>query len=182
MNETLNTTPPAITDTAIAQVAEQTIRATMSKHGITDRGQLKPEVIADAYQFAKEKLTADAERDADPNYQQRKALEEEVRVLRMQNEALKTARPTTNGTPAGKTIDPNIMAVKLGPAVWNHQLGASGRLQACGIDPSLNTPGFRQEIIETFGPGSSIRAAELARADHARYTLLKHAGKALRII
>jgi len=174
-------TPLAIEESAIRQVAEATIKTTMDRHGITDPAQLKPEVIERAYEHAREKLTADAERAADPNYQQRLALEEENRVLRMQNEALKSSRPAQNA-PVSKTVDPSIMAQKLGPLVWNHQLDGNGRLQACGIDPSLNTAGFRQEILDTLGPGSSIRGAELARTNHARYTLLKHAGKALRII
>ena len=153
----------------------------MNKNGIVDRNQLKPEVIEDAYRFAKEKLTADAERQADSGYQQRKQLEEEIRLPRMQNEALKSSRPSQNA-PGSKTVDPYIMAQKLGPAIWNHKLDASGSLAACGIDPSLNTPAFRQEIMDTFGPGSSVQAAELARCNPARYQLLKHAGKALRII
>lgn len=175
------TTESTVSESTVRQLAEQTIQTTMNKHGITDRSQLKPEVIESAYRFAEEKLTADAERAADPGYQQRKALEEENRLLRMQNEALKSSRPSQNA-PASKTLDPSIMAQKLGPAVWNHQLNASGRLAACGIDPSQNTPAFRQEIMETFGPGTSIQASELARSNPARYQYLKHAGKALRII
>src|ERR1017187_2932485 len=150
----MTTIETTVTESAIAHVAEQTIKTTMDKHGILDRSQLKDEFIQDAYRFAKEKLTADAEREADPNYQQRKALEEENRVIKMQNEALKSSRPTQNA-PASKTVDPNIMALKLGPLVWNHQLDGNGRLAACGIDPSMNTPGFRLEIMEAFGPGSS---------------------------
>ncbi len=102
----------------------------MNAHGITDRSQLKPEVIERAYAFAKEKLQADAERQADTGYQQRKALEEENRVLKMQNEALRSSRPTQDA-PVSKTVDPSIMALKLGPLVWNHQLDGNG--QATGL-------------------------------------------------
>ncbi len=175
-------TPLAIEESAIRQAAQATIRATMDRHGITDPDQLKPEVIERAYAHAKEKLTAEAQQKADPNYQQRKALEEENRLLRMQNSALLSGRPAQGTNAVTKTLDPFVVAQRLGPAVWNHQLNENGRLQAIGIDPAVNSPAFRQEILDTFGKGSSVRAAELARNNPARYGYLKHAGKALRII
>ncbi len=100
----------------------------------------------------------------------------------MQNEALKSTLPSQNAAAASSTLDPFVVERKLGPLVWNHQLDGNGRLAACGINPALNTPGFRQEILETFGPGSSVRAAERSAPITARYKLLKHAGKALRIV
>jgi len=173
----------SIDQNAIKQVAERSIQRTMDSHGITDRSQLKDEAIQSAYKHAEETLRAEAEREADPGYQQRKALEEENRLLRMQNEALRNSRPAS-GTSSGSTVaDADIMAQKLGPAVWNHKLDGNGRLQAIGIDPAINTAGFRAEVKEYFGPGSSsMKAAELARVNLARYKLLKNAGKCLRII
>lgn len=173
---------PAVSEDAIRQVAQETIKATMDRHGITDPSTLKPEVIERAYEHAREKLTAEAERKADPNYLRRVELEEEVRLLKMQNDALRSGQHAKTATASSKTQDPFIVAQRLGPAVWNHQLDANGRLQAIGISPAQNTPALRAEILETFGKGSSVRAAELARTDHARYEFLKHAGKALRII
>jgi hypothetical protein len=175
-------TTPTVSEDAIRQVAMETIKTTMERHGITDPERLKPEVIERAYEHAREKLTAEAERQADPNYQQRVALEEKIRLLEMQNDALRSGQHAKNATASSKTLDPFTVERKLGPAVWNHQLDSNGRLQAIGVDPSVNTPAFRQEILDTFGKGSSVRAAELARTDHARYEFLKHAGKALRII
>jgi hypothetical protein len=178
----MSTSTPNISEAAIRQVAEKTIASTMEAHGLSDRSQLKDEVIQSAYDYAKEKLTAEAEQAADPNYQRRKALEEENRTLKMQLEAVKSSRSASPDSTTS-SLDPDIVARKLGPAVWNHSLDANGRLQACGINPSINTPAFRAEIKQYFGPGSSsMDAAELARTNHGRYKLLKNAGKALRII
>jgi hypothetical protein len=171
-----------VSEAQVKNLAESKITQTCAEHGV-QRGDLKDTVIADAYDWAKEKLTADAERDADPNYQLRESLREENRILKMQIEALKSGRGTTSGPTNSTVMDADMMAQKFGPAVWNHQLNGDGRLQSCGIDPALNTAGFRAEIKEYFGPGSSsMKASELARSNHARYKLLKTAGKCLRLI
>jgi hypothetical protein len=172
-----------VSEQQIAQVAEAKIAETCARHGV-QRDSLKQEVITDAYHYAKDKLTAEAEQAADPNYQLRKSLQEENRLLKMQVAAMRSAGKSQTGdaTSASSIADPDTVRVNVGDLQWNHKLDANGRLQACGIDPSLNTSKFRQEIKDTFGPGSSLRAAELARTNHARYKLLKAAGKCLRII
>jgi len=173
-----------IDETAVRAAAEKTIAETCARHGVT-REELKPEAIEGAYNHAREVVTAEEERKQNPYYQENVRLREELRAARMESQALRDARPGSGQTATTATsgTDPDIVAQRLGPAVWNHQLDSNGRLAACGINPSINTAAFRAEIKEYFGPGSSsMKAAELARTNHPRYKLLKNAGKALRLI
>ena len=157
------------------------IRTTCQKHGVSpDR--LTEAQHRDARQTATEMVTAEQERMSNPFYQELQAEREKSRLLGMQLDALRSTRNVNAPSAAATVQNADMMAHKLGPAVWNHSLDANGRLQACGIDPGVNTAAFRAEIKEYFGPGSSVRAAELKRHNPARYDLLKNAGRALRLI
>jgi hypothetical protein len=177
----MSTTPTTITEAAIQRVAEAKIAGTCAQHGI-NRDQLKAEVVSDAYTYAKEKLTAEAERAANPYFQQLEQEREKSRLLAMQLEAVKASRVNV-GNDTAPAVTADMARARLGQLEWNHKLDDNGRLQAIGVDPSTVTAATRAEIMELFGPqSSSARASDLMKANGRRYRSLKEIGKALRII
>lgn len=171
-----------IPEDQIRQVAEAKIAETCQRHGVT-RDALKSEVIGDAYDYAKQKLTAEAEQKANPFYLENKRLREELRIAQMQSSALRDAKApvSVKGEPVELTLDRAIARVG-GIGTWNHGLSPDQRLAAVGINPSEVTASTKAEIAEVFGKGSSVRAAELRRSDPAKYSKLKLIGKVLRTI
>jgi hypothetical protein len=174
-------TSPVVSENEIRTLAESKISQVCNEHGVT-RDDLKQEVITDAYKWSKEKLEADKQRAADPYYQENLRLREELRIARMQTEAIKAGRVNV-GNDTRPAIDVNTARARLGEFEWNVKLTDAGRLQAIGVDPSTVTAATRAEILELFGPkASSARACDLMKANAGRYRQLKEIGRALRII
>jgi hypothetical protein len=170
-----------VSEHAIRQLAEQKITQTCAEHGV-QRSDLKDAAISDAYEWAKQELTAQAERSTNPYFQENERLREELRLARMQTEALKTGRVNV-GNDTRPAIDANTARAKLGEYQWNHGLSDAGRLQAIGVDPSTVTAATKAEILEIFGPkADSMRAADLYKSNARKYRQMKEIGRALRII
>jgi len=173
---------PVIPEDQIQRLAESKIAEACQRHGVT-RDALKAEVISDAYEYAKQKLEAEAEQKANPYFLENQRLREELRIAQMQSSALRDAKApvSTKGEPVELTLDRAIARVG-GIGTWNHSMSPDQRLAAVGVNPNEVTASTKAEIAEVFGKGSSVRAAELRRSDPAKYSKLKLIGRTLRLI
>ena len=173
-----------IDESRVRQIAEQSITATLNRHGI-ERSDLKQESIDSAYAHARETVTAEAQRQADPFWQEKQRLKEEMRLLKMQNQALLDGRQNaaTAAAAPNTQVSVDVARARAGEYRWNVQYGNAERLAAIGIEPGFDTAQNRAEAKELFGSGAdSGRANDLAKRDMARYRKLREYAKAIRLI
>lgn len=178
----MSTSTITVSEDAIRIEAERMIRQTAEKHGVT-RNELKDEAIQDAYNTAKERLHAEAERKANPYFQERESLRQENERLKLQLDVAQSSRPATSQQPGPRQTTVDEARARAGEYKWNIAYTDAERLAAIGISPEFNTPSNRAECRELFAAGAdSGRAADLMKSNPARYRQLREFGRAVRIL
>jgi hypothetical protein len=166
-------TPAAIEEAAIRQAADQIIRTSAAKHGMTFE-QVPQDAKDDAYRYAAAAYAEDQAQKVNPVYAQLQAEREAHRITQMTLDAVKQTRPAvgTNGSPS--SLNPDIVRAQMGEGEWR-ALTDNGRLQVCGINPATVTQVEILEAKKVFGRGTDTHyAANLAKQDWTRYKHLKN--------
>ena len=170
-----------VDENAVKAAAEKSIQVTCDRHGVT-RDQLKDEAIKDAYDHARETLTTEAERQADPHYQENQRLKDELRLAKMQLQAMKDRQAPSPQSPNSQ-LSVDVARARVGEVTWNHKFSNAERLAAIGIEPSFDTAQNRAEAKELFAEsGASAKASDLFKRDPGRYRKLREFARATRII